>query len=157
MWWRARLVRETIPLPAPDQVREAAITNPVYLRPPGFHPAPAQTRCTLHVPGTSRWIGGTIAFQRNDGSVVKRQKVHAGVMRITLPANARIQLTRAGQADWSFTIAMENAAVEKLPSYLTSGEFRIDYPGLRPGEVPREAFRLMELKSALAEFDYTLQ
>ena len=144
------------PIAAPDQVRQAAITNPVYLRPPGFHRAPVQTRCTLHVPGTSRWIGGTIEFQRNDGSLIKRQKIHAGIMRITLPANARILLTRAGQADWSFSIAMENTAVERLLSYLTSGEFRKDYPGLRQGEVPPEAFRLRELKEALAEFDYTL-
>jgi hypothetical protein len=145
------------PIAAPDQVRQAAITNPVYLRPRGFHRAPVQTRCTLRVPGTSRWIGGSITFQRNDGSPIKHHKVYAGIMRITLPANARILLIKAGQADWSFSIAMENAAVERLLSYLSSGEFRKDYPGLRQGEVPPGAFRLMELKNALAEFDYVLQ
>ena len=145
------------PETAPDQVRQAAITNPVYFRPPGFHRAPLLTRCTLHVPETSRWIGGSIEFQRNDGSPIKRQTVLTGIMQITLPANARILLSKPGQADWSFSIAMENSAVERLLSYLTSGEFRKDYPGLRQGEVPPEAFRLGELKKALAEFDYTLE
>jgi hypothetical protein len=78
-------------------------------------------------------------------------------MRIGLPANARILVTNRGQTDWSFSIAMENSAVERLLSYLTSGEFRKDYPGLRQGEVPPEAFRLGELKKALAHFDYTLE
>jgi len=145
------------PVAAPDQVRQAAFTNPVYLRPPGFDRTPLLTSCTLHIPETSRWIGGSIELQRNDGSLIKRQTVLTGIMQITLPANARILLTKRGQADWIFPIAMENPAVERLLSYLTSGEFRKDYPELRQGEVPPEAFRLGELKKALAEFDYTLQ
>jgi len=145
------------PIAAPDQVRQAAITNPVYLRPPGFHRTPLLTRCVLHVPYTSRWIGGGIEFQRNDGSLIKRKTLLAGIMRITLPANARVLLTKRGLADWSFAIAMENSAVERLLAYLTSGDFRKDYTGLRHGEVPSEAFRLGELKKALAEFDYTLE
>jgi len=145
------------PVAAPDQVRQAAFTNPIYLRPRGFHRAPLRTRCTLHVPGTSRWKGGTIQFQRNDGSLIRHQTVHVGTIRIALPANARILLTNPGQADWSFSIAMENSAAERLLSYLASGDFRTDYPGLRQGEVPPEAFRLGELKKALAEFDYTLE
>jgi hypothetical protein len=145
------------PMAAPDQVREAAITNPVYFRPPGFHPAPIVTSCTLHVPKTSRWIGGRIEFRRNDGSLIKRQTVPGGILRITLPANARVLLTKPGQTNWSFSIAVENPAVERILSYLTSGEFRKDYPGLRQGEVPPEAFRLEELKEALEKFDYTLE
>jgi len=145
------------PSAAPDQVRQAAITNPVYLRPSGFHHAPLLTRCTLHIPEASRWIGGTIEFQRNDGSLIKRQKVLTGIMQTTLPANARILLTKPGQADWDFPIAMESPTVERLLSYLTSGEVRKNYPGLRQGEVPPGAFQLEELKKALAEFDYTLE
>ncbi len=144
------------PIAAPDQVRQTAITNPVYLRPSGFQLAPVQTSCTLHVSGTSRWIGGTIEFQRSDGSVIKRQTVVPGIIRILLPANARILLTHPGLANWSFSIAMENAAIETLLSYLTSGEFRKDYPELREGEVPPEAFRIGELRKALEAFDFTL-
>ena len=144
------------PVGAPDKVREAAITNPVYLHPEGFGLSPAETACTLHIPSSSRWLGGTMEFQAWDGRLIKTQKVTAGVIRIKLPANARINLKKPGQPELNFSIAMENAAVEKLISYLTSGRFREDFPHLHQGEVPPEAFHLDELKKALASFDYTL-
>ena len=144
------------PLAAPDQVREAAITNPVYLHPAGFHIAAAQTACTLHVPDTSRWLGGTIEFTHPDGAPISTQRISPGVIRITLPANTRITLRKPGQPASSFFIAMENSAVQSQLSYLTSGRFRDDDPHLHPGEVPPQAFHLEELKNALAAFDYTL-
>ena len=144
------------PVAAPDKVREAAITNPVYLHPSGFHLSTPQTACTLHVPATSRWLGGTIEFRHDDGALVRTQKISPGVIRITLPANARITLRKPGQPATNFSIAMENTAAEMLLSYLTSGSFLNDYPHLHSGEVAPQAFRLEELKSALAAFDYTL-
>jgi hypothetical protein len=141
---------------APDKVREAAITNPVYLHPAGFHVSPAQTACTLHVPAGSRWVGGTIEFRRMSGGRIQIQKISPGIIRITLPANARIVLRKRGQPNANFSIALENAAVEKWISYLTSGRFRDDFPNLQQGVVPPEAFHLEELKKALAAFDYTL-
>lgn len=144
------------PVAAPDQVREAAITNPVYLHPEGFHLSAPHTDCTLHVPPASRWLGGTIAFSHSDGTPIRTRKITSGLMRITLPANARITLRKPGHPDVSFFIAMENPRVEELLSYLTTGRFRQDYSHLRPGEVPPEAFHLEELKNALAALDYTL-
>ena len=91
-----------------------------------------------------------------DGTLIERRKVTPGTMHITLPANARIRLAKASQPEWNFSIAMENDAVENILSYLTSGAFRKDYPNLQPGEVPPEAFRLLEMKKAMATFDYTL-
>jgi len=52
------------PNAAPDRVREAAVTNPVYLRPPGFHVPRLVTTCNLHVPAASRWIGGPSNFSK---------------------------------------------------------------------------------------------
>jgi hypothetical protein len=144
------------PIAAPDRVHEAAVTNPVYLHPPGFHIPRLITACTLDVPAASRWIGGTIEFQQMDGAPIETRKVTPGTMHLTLPANARILLKKPGQQDWNFSIAMENDAVEKLLSYLTSGAFRKDYPNLLPGEVPPEAFHLPELSRALATFNYIL-
>jgi hypothetical protein len=144
------------PVAEPDQVREAAITNPVYLHPAGFTVAPAQTACTLRFPSSSRWLGGIIEFQDGEGRPIQTQTVFPGAIRITLPANSRVDLKKPGQSELNFSIAMENDAVEALVSYLTSGRFRDDFPDLHPGEVPPEAFRLDELKKALASFDYTL-
>lgn len=141
---------------APDRVQYAAVTNPVYLRPPGTPAPPVLTMCSLDVPSTSRWIGGTIEFHQLDGTLIERRTVTPGTMQITLPANARILLKNAGQPDWNFSIAMENDAVEKLLSYLTSGKFRMDYPDLQQGQVPPEAFHLQELRRALATFNFKL-
>ena len=144
------------PVAAPDKIREAAITNPVYLHPHGFHVSPPRTECTLSVPAASRWLGGTIEFSHSDGMRIRTQKISPGIIRITLPANARVTLRKLGQPDTRFFIAMENSGVEKLISYLSSGRFRDDFPNLRQGEVPPEAFHLDDLKNALARFDYTL-
>ncbi len=141
---------------APDKVKRAAVTNPVYLYPAGFQVEPARTHCVLHVPASSRWIGATIEFEHADGTPIEHRKLAAGTIDIALPASARLRLSKPGQHDWMFYVAMENAGVEKLLSYLTSGEFRRDYPNLRPGQVPPEAFRLPELRQALARFEYTL-
>ena len=144
------------PALAPDRVRQASITNPVYLHPAGFHVAEIQTSCTLRVPATSRWLGGTMEFQRADGRRIALQKVSAGVIRTTLPANARVVLKKPGLSDWNFSIAMENHEVEKLLSFLSSGQFLNDYRNLKQGEVPSEAFHLEEFRRRLADFEYTL-
>jgi len=142
---------------APERVRHLAVTNPVYLYPSGFRSGPAETSCVLHVPSGSRWTGGSIEFQDTDGRPIASQRVVPGTMRIQLPANARILLRKPGQDDWMFYIAMENAQVENLISYLVSGDFRKDYPNLRPGQVPPAAFRLPEMRKAISTFDYSLE
>ena len=136
-----------------DQV---AVTNPVYLWPAGFQIQPARTRCVLHVPERSRWSGGTAEFQQADGRLIERRQVVPGVIRIDLPANARIVLTNHGQKDRMFYIAMENREVEKNLSYLINGEFRRDYPGLSRSQLPPEAFHLTQLRKAIRTFEYDL-
>jgi hypothetical protein len=56
-----------------------------------------------------------------------------------------------------FYIAMENADVEKEISYLYSGKFRKDYPGLPQSAVPPEAFHLESLRRALKSFEYEIR
>jgi hypothetical protein len=51
---------------------------------------------------------------------------------------------------------MENIGIEKRLLYLTSGQFRNDYPNLKQGQVPPEAFHLDELREALKTFEYTI-
>jgi len=141
---------------APDEVKQAAVTNPVYLWPAGFHIQPVRTRCTLHVPEGSRWKGGTVEFQQADGSLIERRRVAPGTIRIELPANARVALSNHGQKNRMFYIAMENRAVEKHLSYLIYGEFRKDYPDLIRSQVPAQAFHLPQLREALRTFEHEL-
>lgn len=141
----------------PDQVRYLAVSNPVYLWPSGFHPKPVQTSCTIHVDSGSKWIGGSLEFQTADGQRIRRDPIHAGIISASVPADSRVVLSKHGLPSRMFYIAMENGDVEKDISYLSSGEFRKDYPGLAQSVVPPEAFRLKPLRRALERFEYEIQ
>jgi hypothetical protein len=141
----------------PEQVRYLAVSNPVYLWPRGFHPEPARTSSRVRVDSGSKWIGGVLEFQTADGQRIKREPVRAGIISISVPADSRIVLSKKGLPSRMFYIAMENAEVEKDISYLYSGEFRKDYPGLPQSVVPPEAFRLDSLGQALKRFEYEIR
>lgn len=140
----------------PDHVKYLAVSNPVYLWPQGFHVKTVLTSCTFHVNAGSRWNGGSLEFQATDGKPIRQTRIRPGIITATLPADARVLLSKPGLKSRMFYIAMENPAVEKDLSYLIYGEFRQDYPHLRSG-VPPAAFRLADLRRALATFDYDLQ
>lgn len=145
------------PVRHPDQVRYLAVSNPVYLWPQGFDPMPARTSCRFHIPPDSKWNGGTIDFQTTDGRLISEEPIRPGTIEKTLPANARILLKKPGVESRMFYIAMENPEVEKDISYLTSGEFRKDFPHLRQSVVPPQAFRLGDLRKAVQQFDHELK
>jgi hypothetical protein len=141
----------------PDRVRYLAVSNPVYLWPLGFRPEPARTSCRLRVVSGSKWIGGSLEFQTAGGQRIRREPIRAGITSLTVPADSRIVLSKEGHQDRMFYIAMENADVEKDISYLYSGTFRKDYPGLPQSVVPPEAFRLEWLRQALKRFEYEIR
>lgn len=141
----------------PERVRYLAVSNPVYLWPHGFHPQPARTWCTLRVASGSKWIGGSLEFQTADGQTIRREPIRAGMISLSVPASSRVVLSKTGLGSRMFYIAMENGEVEKDISYLSSGDFRKDYPGLPESVVPPEAFRLESLRQALKRFDYEIR
>jgi hypothetical protein len=141
----------------PDHVKYLAVSNPVYLWPLSFQIKPPRTACTFHVSATSRWNGGSLEFQTTDGQLIRRERIHSGVIRRVVPADGRIVLSKTGLKSRMFYIAMENPAVEKNLSYLIYGEFRKDYPDLKRGVVPPEAFHILDLQRALSAFDYELK
>ena len=141
----------------PDHVRYLAVSNPVYLWPRDFQPAPRRTACAFHVKAASQWNGGALEFQTTGGQTIRRETIRPGVIRATVPADSRVVLSKAGLKSRMFYIAMENPAVEKNLSYLIDGEFRKDYPGLKKGELPPEAFHLSELERALRTFEFELK
>lgn len=145
------------PVRDPGHVKYLAISNPVYLWPQGFEITPAQTVCRLHVPADGKWIGGSMEFQTTDGRMIAREPIRSGTIEKTLPANARIVLKKPGIESRMFYIAMENPEVEKDISYLTSGEFRNDFPNLPQSVVPPQAFRLDDLCKAVQHFDYEIK
>jgi hypothetical protein len=141
----------------PDHVRNLVVSNPVYLWPQGFQVKAAHTACTFHIDAKSKWNGGLLEFQTTDGRLIRRERIDPGVITGVVPANARILLSKEGLKSRMFYIAMENPEVEKNLSYLTYGEFRKDYPNLKKGMVPPEAFHLADLQRALSSIDYELK
>jgi hypothetical protein len=141
----------------PDHVRNLVVSNAVYLWPQGFQVKAARTACAFHIEAQSKWNGGTLEFQTADGQFIRREQIRPGVITGVVPANARILLSKQGLKPRMFYIAMENAEVEKNLSYLVYGEFRKDYPGLKKGMVPPQAFHLADLRRALSSFSYELK
>ena len=138
--------------PRQQAIRHMAITNPVYLWPRGFTFSPLTTDVTLTFGSDSPWMGGTCEFLDPQSQSISKNVIRAGEIRQTLPANVQVRLTSTDGSEKSFHPAVENAEVQKLLRYLYAGEFLDDHPGLSPGEVPPEAFRIGEMREALARF-----
>jgi hypothetical protein len=137
-------------------VQYHAVTNPVYLHPPGFRMAPATTACRIRVPSESSWVGGSLEFQDPSGRTIRRHNIRAGEIRESVPADTQLLLRKNGTPDLRFFIALENEVVQKRLIYLMRGGFRRDYPDIQLSQVPVEAFGLAEIRDALRNFTYSL-
>ena len=138
--------------PRQQSIRHMAITNPVYLHASGFAIQPATTQCSIRMSERSPWLGGKLTFETAAGELLEEYRLRAGTLKAEMPASARVALTQDGQVASRFYVAMENESVQALLRYLHNGEFLRDHPTLEPGEVPPSAFRLDELRAALANF-----
>jgi hypothetical protein len=70
---------------------------------------------------------------------------------LTIPASARLEIRRNDGLFREIPISMANGKVRKLMDYLADGHFRDDIPGLKPGEVPVQAFRFDEMRDAISQ------
>jgi hypothetical protein len=132
-----------------QKVHHCALTNPVWLQTPAFSPpAPVQTRVTL-VPGDA--AGARLRIMAADGETLDTATVPTAPTTLTLPASARLEIERQNGAVREIPIAMANGKVRTLMDYLADGHFRDDIPGLRPGEVPVQAFRFDEMRDAISQ------
>ena len=156
-WLVARAVGERDDPAAPNQkeIRHCALTNPVYLRPRGAAVAPATTEYRLDVRGDSPWLGGTLTIEDAAGTVLESGIVVPGALRRRLPASARIALA-ADARRRTFSLAMENPALQARLRYLWGGGFRSDFPGAVPGVVPAAAFQIDGVRAALASVRYAI-
>jgi hypothetical protein len=140
----------------PQEITQFAISDPVYFHPEGFQPGPVQTDMTLTVRGDSPWLGGQLAIQRANGDVLERLDVQPGPLERTVPANARIHLSKDGREDRLFYIAVENERAQQLLRYLYEGQFLQDHPDTPPGRVPAEAFDVAAMTQALRTFRHAI-
>ena len=132
-----------------QRVRHCAITNPVWLRTPGFAPPlPVATRVTLF-PGDA--AGGRLRILAANGDELETATIPAEPATLTIPASARLEVLRPDGRFREIPVAMANGRVRALMDYLADGHFREDYVGLAPGEVPAAAFKFDEMREAILQ------
>ena len=132
-----------------QKVRHCALTNPVWLRTPGFAPPAAVQTCVTLVPGDA--AGALLRILAADGDTLDTAVIPSETTTLTLPASARLEMTRQDGSVRDIPISMANAKVRALMDYLADGHFREDFPSLKPGEVPAAAFRFDEMREAISK------
>ena len=137
--------------PARD-VKQFAISNPVYLHPRGTHfPAPATTALTLTIDAQSPYRGGEVWLESASGERLGKHKLRAGQLRTEMPASGRITLvTMDGWRETHYLINA-NPAVTRLQRYLYRGQFLEESPNLPIGDVPAKAFNIPGFQRAMRE------
>jgi hypothetical protein len=130
-------------------VRQVAISNPVYLHPHGERFTPAmQTMVRLTIREDSPYKGGQIRFEAMDGQLLDVAAAK-GELNQSLPASGRITLIGPDGRRRTDYLANANPALQAVQRHLYRGRFLLDHPHLHPGEVPPEVWRLDEYCAAL--------
>jgi hypothetical protein len=135
-------------------VREVAISNPVYLHPRGQKfESPATTEVRVDIGESSPYVGGEIRFEDASGLVLLEGCVHAGKYRQTMPASGRITIRDVDGQGRTDYLVNANAKLLDLQRYLYRGRFLRDFPSLQPGECPPEAWQLDKYVEAMRAVD----
>ncbi len=138
-------------------IRQVAISNPVYLHPRGTDfTQPMQTRLTLRIGEGSPFAGGQIRFEDMYGQTLDKVAARAGSYGLVMPASGRVTLIMPDGTRRTDYLVNANRRLMDVQRYLYRGRFLRDFPGLQPGEVPPEAWRLDDYAEALraVELDY---
>jgi hypothetical protein len=142
----------------PDR-RQVAVGNPVYLHPRGSgFPAPAVTKVRVTIRHGSPFEGGEVRVETAAGELLHKAQAWAGTMAETAPANGRVTVTppggpganRPSRTDY---LVNANPRVIALQRYLYRGRFLRDYPNTSPGDIPPKAWKIEELRDAMAAVD----
>jgi hypothetical protein len=129
-----------------------AITNPVYLHPPGHQfPAPAQTRLNFHCDTHSRWQGGYFQGETAQGEVLVRHRIGHQSLSEYLPASGRFTLIEAGGERATYYLININQRLQEQQRYLYRGGFLQDFPSSAPGEVPVAAWHFPAFEESMQE------
>lgn len=139
-----------------EEIERFATTNPLYLRPNrGAGPQAMTTTVEMTCRSTSPWLGGTATVLSARGE----ELFDRALSRITTfeaPADSVVQLaTPDGYAVKRQLLSLNEAAID-LQRYLYRGRFTRDYANASPRDVPVDAFRLEEVRAALAHCRITL-
>ena len=137
-------------------VRQIAVSNPVYLHPQGktFN-RPATTDVEVTILPDSPYAGGEVRFEAMDGTLLTSTGLARGTIRQTLPASGRITLVSTDGRSRTDYLVNANPALQRAQRYLYRGRFLLDFPSLQPGELPPEAWRIDRYVEAMRELKIT--
>ena len=136
---------------AAREIKQFAVTNPVYLHPAGYaFPRPRQTTVTVRVAADTARQGGRLILEDPAGDPLEQHRVQAGTLTARVPANSRIRLVPDTGPERIRYLINANPEITALQRYLYRGQFLKDYSQLEPGNVPTNAFRLDEFESRIS-------
>ncbi len=137
-----------------QQVRHCALTNPVWLRAPHTPvPSPVRMQVRLHA---GEKADAPLRLVAADGTEHWHRTLPAEGLAFEASPTDRLEIGRAAGAPARvLPLAAASRRVRDLMDYLADGRFRRDFPGVNPGEVPVAAFRLDEMRTALATLEIT--
>ena len=133
-------------------MKHVAVSNPVYLHPPGkgFN-RPATTEVRVTIRSDSPFAGGEVRLESMSGELLGSIGVARGTFWERMPASGRITLLgRDGQCRTDYLINA-NPALMSAQRYLYRGRFLLDFPNLQPGDLPPEAWRIDRYVEAMRE------
>lgn len=131
-------------------VREVAISNPVFLHPrgQGFE-KPSTTEVAVRLSDTSKYLGGEVRFEDAGGVLLSRATATTGPIRLTLPASGRVTLKAPDGTSRTDYFVNANQKLLDVQRHLYRGRFLRDFPNLQPGECPVEAWNLDDFVDAM--------
>ena len=133
-------------------VKEFAVSNPVYLHPPGHgFNQPTRTRVEVAVDAASEFVGGEMRSENAAGELLHAGRVATGLTRLEMPASGRVRMiSPAGRVRTDYLVNA-NAPLRDALRYLYRGRFLDDRPELQPGEVPPEVWPWDRIALAMAQ------
>lgn len=132
----------------PMKIRHLVLSNPLYLHPPGFVVEPVHTELTLSADSNSPYANQPFELRSFEGEILEQGALDK-VRKLRVPADAFLNFPGMSEP-WPLYPCMENQAAQNLLAYLWQGHFLKDFPKCQPGHVPPEAWRMNELRDALA-------
>lgn len=125
-----------------QSIRHCALTNPVYFGATDFQPVRTQLEVTATTATPFTLLDAA-------GAPLESGTLH-GTTFFDVNPLWRLRVEQPGRPVRDIPIAMANAELRRHIDYLADGHFRDANPGIPDGDIPVEAFRFDEIKTALA-------
>ena len=130
-----------------------AVSNPVYLHPPGqSFQRPVMTELQVRLQPDSNLNGATLRLENERGELLELLPAENGV-RAQVPSGGRITAVFPDGRQLTRYLINLHPEIQRLQRYLYRGRFLRDFPGANKGEVPVAAWNLDDFPKALQQLE----